>query len=116
MPVAIWFAIFAVMTLSAAPARAEGYKDVAAALKSRIEKFDVALDTWNYRAACDEKCIGVNPPEGLKWKKAGPGLYWPEANQVFWFRREYTVPEKVAGRSIAGSKIFLKMNVSDGGD
>lgn len=112
---AIFFIVF-----SSAPAAAQGtYKETVQALRDQLPKYDVPLDKWKYRSKCDERCFAPQLEEKLsklEWKTAAPGFYWNEANQVFWFRKEYTVPEQVAGQSTKGAKIVLTMNVSDGGE
>lgn len=106
---------FLISTVLAFAEEAE-YKEVTGAMAKQIEQYDVPLNTWKYRKKCDERCLQPELPKKLNWKSAAPGLYWPEAHQTFWFRKVYTVPEKIAGRETAGSKIILKMNVSDGGE
>jgi len=110
------FLIASILTLSAAGAIAADYKQINETLNKQLDQYSVPFSNWKYRAKCDEKCFQAEVPEDWKWKTASPGFYWPEAFQTFWFRRVYTVPEQVAGRSIAGSKITLKMNVSDSAD
>ncbi|MEW6202122.1 MAG: glycoside hydrolase family 38 C-terminal domain-containing protein [bacterium] len=89
------------------------YKQVTSALKKQIDSYTVPFGKWKYRADCDEKCLLPDAPQDLKWKPVAPGFYWMEPMQTFWFRKEYTVPEQIAGRNIAGSKITLYMKVSD---
>jgi len=111
-------AIVLAVCLGAAAAVAEepAYKETAGKLKAAMDGLKEPLNNWKYRSKCDERCLRPDIPAKLSWKSAAPGFYWPEPNQVFWFRREYTVPEKVAGRSVEGSKITFSMNVSDGGE
>ncbi len=113
----IWVALVAVV-LSASSIRGEesGYKPKTSEIKKIIDSFTVDTPNWKYRSKCDEKCFQKEVPEGLKWKAAGPGMYWPEAFQTFWFRKIYTVPDKVEGRSVKGSIITMYMNVSDHGE
>lgn len=108
----------ALAAVSGAAYGAEGgdYKQVAAALSQRLDEFTVSTGQWKYREKCSEKCFQPVLEKELKWKTAAPGMYWPEAFQEFWFRKTYTVPDKVAGRSVAGARITLTMNVSDGAD
>lgn len=92
------------------------YRKVTAAMKDRLDKIDVPINAWKYRQQCDEKCLLPDVPADMTWRNVAPGFYWSEAMQTYWFRKVYTVPEQVAGRNVAGSKIILKMQVSDGGE
>ena len=101
---------------SSLPAQERGYAPVLDGLRERLEALDESVSKWPYRDKCDERCFQPELPKKLNWKTAGPGMYWPEAFQEYWFRKTYAIPEQVAGRDVAGAAITLKMNVSDGGD
>ncbi|MFA6451023.1 MAG: glycoside hydrolase family 38 C-terminal domain-containing protein [bacterium] len=105
-----------ILSLKSVAKASTSYGDVAAELNTKLAQFDVAAGAWKYRSRCDEKCFLPEFSDELKWKSAAPGMYWSEAFQTFWFRRNYKIPDKVAGRDITGSKITMVMNVSDGGD
>lgn len=110
--------LFVILLLSVfAPGTAAetSYSDSIGRLKQEIDGYKDPINNWNYREKCSEECFQPGFDKELKWKKAAPGFYWNEPNQVFWFVKTYTVPEKIAGVDISGSKITLKMNVSDGG-
>ncbi|HOO57122.1 MAG TPA: glycoside hydrolase family 38 C-terminal domain-containing protein [bacterium] len=91
------------------------YKDSLGKLDSELSELQDPINTWNYRKKCDSRCFQTDIPK-MKWNKAAKGFYWPEANQQFWFRKNYTVPEEVAGIKTAGSKVILWSDVSDGVD
>ncbi len=105
-----------ILIASAGGANSADHKQTVETLNKQIDLYSVPFNNWKYRSKCDEKCFRTDVPENWNWKTASPGFYWPEAFQTFWFRRVYTIPEQVAGQNIAGSKITLKMNVSDSAD
>jgi alpha-mannosidase len=105
-----------ILSFAAQAEAAIAYTDAIAKLKQETSGFKDSINNWNYREKCSEECFSPSFDKELKWKKAAPGFYWSEPNQVFWFVKTYTVPETVSGVPVAGSKITLTMNVSDGGD
>ena len=116
--ITIWAAlsmIFCFGFVSSARGEESYYKQTASELRKLMNEFTVQAPNWKYRSKCDEKCFLTSIPDDMKWKSAAPGMYWPEAFQTFWFRKVFTVPDKVAGRDVTGSKITMYMNVSDHG-
>ncbi len=85
---------------------------VVADLSSMIQQ---PIKSWQMtNKLSQEEVFDFNTPS-KKFKKAAPGYFWGDTPSV-WIRTKYTVPEKILGVPIKGTKISFVANVEDHGE
>ncbi|HOO55794.1 MAG TPA: glycoside hydrolase family 38 C-terminal domain-containing protein [bacterium] len=91
----------------------DAYKEVLTTLKNSAKDHNDPISRWRYRKSCDDRCLDPDL-KGPKWSGANWGTIWNDmAGKWVYFKKEYEVPEKVAGREIAGSYAYLFIECED---
>ncbi|KPJ64603.1 hypothetical protein AMK68_01205, partial [candidate division KD3-62 bacterium DG_56] len=49
------------------------------------------------------------------WATVSPGFQWEGANTIYWVRKRVTVPEQMAGKPVAGQKLYFVTGFDDAG-
>ncbi len=88
------------------------YQKVLEALKQQVQDFSDPINSWKYSEKCSDNCL--NPDyDGGSWKTSGWGQMWHGDKRTVYFKKNYKVPEKIANREVAGSKVFLYVRCED---
>ena len=98
---------------SGAPAAAQPAVD--AALRRLRAVGRQTLSGWRFRLGDLEGGAAVALDDS-GWKTVSPKHRWRGENQNAWYRRWVTIPDRLAGFAVAGSRVTLKIGVDDGGE
>ncbi len=84
-----------------------------------LERLDaltgLTLRDWRFkRAALDDG--GALDCDDAAWEIVSPEHSWRGENRDAWYRLRYTIPETLAGRPIAHSRLTLRIGVDDYGE
>jgi alpha-mannosidase len=79
------------------------------------KRFTVPISTWRF-ARPDFPGGEKRGLDDSSWPTVSPGFSWKGENTNVWFRAHVTLPDFVAGQSIAGHTVRLQMGVDDDGE
>jgi alpha-mannosidase len=88
---------------------------VARRLTELREILGIPLGDWRWKQG---DIAGAEKPgfDDASWATGSPEISWGPENSVAWFRKEVTIPDRIAGFAVAGSPIILLLSVDDDGE
>lgn len=84
------------------------------ALATLKEITDPVIRDWKFQPS---DVVGAEMPvfDDSGWRTASPEFEWGR-ERVAWLRKAITIPEKVGGVPVAGSKVVLRLGIDDDGE
>ena len=108
------FVVFALALASMAAAPA--FDSLRDRLRDLLSQLRPKVSGWRFRMERDE-------PHGIRldlddstWEVVSPEHSWEGEWQNAWYRKDITIPEKVAGFAVAGAPILLTCAIDDDGE